>query len=85
MLPVDVAVWLVRVAGAYLLAGFLFAIGFAFWLVNRLDPVAAHGTRPFRLLIIPGATLLWPLLLMRVFRGDWSPPTEQTGHRRTAA
>ena len=85
MLPVDVAIWLVRGAGAYLLAGFLFAIGFAFWLVNRLDPVAAHGTRPFRVLIIPGATLLWPLLLTRVLRGDRSPPTERTAHRRTTA
>jgi hypothetical protein len=34
--------------------------------VNRLDAVAAHGTTGFRLLLVPGAALLWPLLLRRV-------------------
>ncbi len=75
------ASWFVWLTGGYLLLGLGFAIPFAFRLVNRLDPVAAHGTRPFRLLIIPGATLLWPLLLRRVLRRDTMPPTERTAHR----
>lgn len=75
------ATWLVRSTAAYLLLGLGFAIPFAFRLVNQLDPVAAHGTRPFRVLLIPGATLLWPLLLRRVLRGDRVPPVEHTAHR----
>jgi hypothetical protein len=75
------ASWLLRATAGYLLLGLGFAIPFAFGLVNRLDPVAAHGTRPFRVLLIPGATLLWPLLLRRVLRGDSMPPVERTVHR----
>lgn len=69
MLSYHVATWLVRLAGLYLLAGAVFAPLFAFRWVNRLDPVAAHGTRGFRLLLLPGSVLLWPLLARRVLRG----------------
>jgi hypothetical protein len=84
MISPEVASWLVRLSGAYLGFGLVFAVPFAFGLVNRVDPVAAHGTRPFRVLIIPGAALLWPLLLQRVLRGETAPPVEQTAHRRPA-
>jgi hypothetical protein len=81
MISTQLATWIVRLAGAYLAAGVLFAVPFAFRLVNRLDAVAARGTLPFRLLLIPGATLLWPLLLIRWLRGVQSPPIERTAHR----
>lgn len=84
MISPAIAIWLVRLAGAYLGLGLLFAVPFAFGLVNRIDPVAAHGTRPFRFLLLPGATLLWPLLLRRLIRGDIAPPMERTAHRRVA-
>jgi len=76
--------WLVRLAGAYLAAGALFAPLWAFRLVNRTDPVAAHGTPGFRLLILPGALLLWPLLLGRLLGGTRVPPLERTAHRTAA-
>ena len=82
MISLAVAIWLVRLTGVYLGMGLGFAVLFAFRLVNRMDPVAAHGTRPFRFLLLPGATLLWPLLLGRFIRGDTAPPTERTAHRR---
>jgi hypothetical protein len=82
MISPQVASWLVRLSAAYLGAGLLFAGLFAFRLVNRMDVVAAHGTRPFRLLLLPGATLLWPLLLSRWLRGIDAPPVERTPHRR---
>ena len=81
MLSSEIASWIVRLVGAYLATGVLFAGPFAFRLVNRLDPVAAHGTAPFRLLLLPGATLLWPLLLARWLRGVRTPPMERTAHR----
>ena len=62
------AVWLVRLAGLYLAVGVLFALPFAARWVNRLDPVAAQGTPGFRMLLLPGAILLWPLLARRLWR-----------------
>ncbi len=58
-----IATWLVRIIGAYLIVGACFALPFAARWVNRLDEVAAHGTPGFRLLVLPGAMLLWPVLL----------------------
>jgi hypothetical protein len=74
MLPLALATWIAGLAAAYLAIGFLFALPFAFRWVGRLDPVAAHGSRGFRLLLLPGATLLWPFLLARLVRGCESPP-----------
>lgn len=82
MASLTLATWLVRLGGLYLATGLLFAIPFAFRLVNRTDPVATHGTLGFRLLILPGAMLLWPLLLSRFLRGTTSPPMERSAHRR---
>jgi hypothetical protein len=84
MLSYSVATWVVRLATAYLVVGLGFGVIFAYRLVNRMDPVAAHGTGPFRLLIIPGATLLWPMLLARVVSGVRAPPMERTAHRSPA-
>jgi hypothetical protein len=83
MISVFAATWLVRIVGLYLGLGLVFAVGFAFRWVNRTDAVAAHGTAGFRLLLLPGATLLWPLLLRRLLRGDRHPPVECTAHRAT--
>jgi len=84
MLSPLLATGIVRLVEAYLAAGLLFALPFAFRLVNRLDAVAAHGTGPFRILVVPGAVLLWPLLLRRLIRGDTAPPAERTAHRQAA-
>lgn len=67
MISYPLATWLVRLGALYLGVGLLFSAGFAFRWVNRLDPVAAHGTTGFRLLLVPGAALLWPFLLRRAF------------------
>lgn len=70
--------------GIYLAVGLLFAIPFALIGVERIDPHAAHGSWGFRLLIIPGTTALWPLLLKRWMKGAKEPPEECNGHRRAA-
>jgi hypothetical protein len=52
--------------------------------LGRLDPVAAHGTWGFRLLVLPGLAAFWPLILFRVARGRGQPPLESNAHRRAA-
>jgi hypothetical protein len=69
---------------AYALAGATFAVSFAAFGVTRLDPAARGATLGFRLLILPGASALWPLLLRRWLRGDPTPPRERNAHRRAA-
>jgi hypothetical protein len=59
---------LVGVAEAYLTAGLLFAVPFVARWAGRLDPAARAGSLGFRLMILPGAALLWPLLARRLVR-----------------
>ena len=67
--------------GVYLACGVIFALPFAFLGVGRIDPHASHGSWGFRLLIVPGAAALWPLLLRRWLSGVHEPPEECTPHR----
>ena len=68
----------------YLGCGLVFAIPFAFFGVGRIDPHAAHGSRGFKLLIIPGAMTFWPLFVRRWVKGIQEPPEECNAHRRAA-
>jgi hypothetical protein len=74
---------LVLGAGCYLAAGLVFALAFVTAGVQRVDPAARDGTWGFRLLILPGAAALWPLLLARWVRGG-PPPEERNAHRDAA-
>lgn len=49
----------------YLAAGLTFALVFAWRGAGAIDGNAGTGSLGFRLLIIPGAALLWPLLAPR--------------------
>jgi hypothetical protein len=53
----------------YALAGLLFAIAFVVRGVAAIDPIARGAGIGFRLLILPGAAALWPMLLVRWIRG----------------
>jgi hypothetical protein len=68
----------------YLVCGLVFAAPFVLVSVGKIDPHAAHGTWAFRLLIIPGTILLWPLLACRWFKGVHQPPEERNAHRLSA-
>jgi hypothetical protein len=54
----------------YGMAGILFAVVFVAWRIHSIDPAASRGTLGFRLIILPGAAVLWPLLLVRWIRSD---------------
>ena len=72
---------LVTAAGVHLALGVAFAIPFALKGAATIDPDAAGATWGFRLLLVPGATLLWPLMARRWARGA-PPPEERTPHKR---
>ena len=59
------AQWFVNIFAAYVAIGLFFAIVFATVGVSRIDPVAKGSGIGFRMIILPGATALWPLLLWR--------------------
>ncbi len=79
-----IAAILLSLAGLYLRCGFIFAIPFVLVGVGKIDPHAAHGSWGFRILILPGTTLLWPLLAKRWIRGVHEPPEEKNAHRLNA-
>lgn len=83
-MTLTVATWLATGLGVYALLGILFAIPFVFVGAGRIDPVAKEGTWGFRLLILPGAVALWPLLAKRWLGGTTSPPEENNPHRCAA-
>ena len=63
------AYWFVGFLSAYAAVGLAFAVAFVTAGVQRVDPVANHAPLGFRLIILPGAAALWPLLLARWIRG----------------
>jgi hypothetical protein len=82
----------------YAALGAVFAVLFALRGARAVDPVAEHATIGFRLLVLPGATLLWPLLARRwwlaatgrrIVPGErtevWSPGSERLRARALGA
>ncbi len=56
---------ILAVIGAYLAVGIVFAIVFVLAGVVRIDPAAARSSVRARLIFMPGAAALWPLLALR--------------------
>ena len=83
-MPTSLPGWTLSVVGLYLGLGVLFAIAFVLKGAGRVDPLARQGTWGFRLLILPGAAALWPLLASRWRKGVDTPPEERTPHRQHA-
>lgn len=80
MLVAQIIVW---IATAYLGFGLLFGVAFVIAGAGRLDPHAKAGTWGFKILILPGSVLLWPLLLPRWLAGG-RQPAERNAHRVAA-
>jgi hypothetical protein len=66
------------------LSGLLFAIPFLIAGVGRIDSQAAGTGLGFRLIILPGVVIFWPLLLRRWAAGRREPPVEKNAHRTAA-
>ena len=49
----------------YLLIGLIFSIAFVVKGVNIVDDAATGGSFWFKLILIPGSTALWPVLLAK--------------------
>ena len=77
-----VAQWIVNLAMIYAAVGLAFAITFVLFGVGRIDESAKGAPIFFRLLILPGAAALWPVLLRRLLRGQTQPPVEKNPHRQ---
>lgn len=75
--------WILSLLGIYLAIGFLVAVPFAWKGATKIDPAAADGTWGFKLLVIPGAMVFWPLLLHRWLKAV-PQPEECSAHRRLA-
>ena len=66
---------LVESARIYALAGVVFALAFAWRGAGAVDAVARHPTLGFRILVVPGAALLWPLMAVRWWRAARGSPS----------
>jgi len=62
------AEWLVNVLIAYGALGALFAAAFVTRGIGRVDPAAKGTGAGFRLIVLPGSVVLWPLLLAEWIR-----------------
>ncbi|MDX2031631.1 MAG: hypothetical protein SF339_13230 [Blastocatellia bacterium] len=76
--------WVARLAAIYVLLGIAFGVAFALIGAGRLDPAAREAGWGFRVLILPAAAGLWPILLLRWIRGQAEPPAERNPHRDAA-
>ena len=65
--PVTIAMALIVFCEAWLWIGLLVGLWFIAFAIDRVDP-AARGAYLFRPLLLPGAALLWPLVLWRYRR-----------------
>ena len=75
----------VNLAGIYLVIGCVLGPLMVWGASSRLDSAVSASTFGFRLMILPGSILLWPILLGRVIRGRGTPPEEHNAHRDAAA
>ncbi len=66
----------------YFSAGILFAFFFIAAGITRIDAATKQSGWGFRLLMLPGAMALWPILLPRVIAGKAHLPIETNAHRR---
>lgn len=61
------ATTLVFICKAWLLTGLLIGLVFTLFVIDRIDS-AARGSYVFRLLLLPGLALLWPIVVWRSAR-----------------
>ncbi len=68
----------------YAVIGFSFYILFIIYGIHYVDPGAKDSTIYFKLFILPGLILFWPLFAMRWIIRVNPPPVEKNAHREAA-
>lgn len=81
MFELETAIWISRILETYVALGLLVSPWLIFLAGGRIDGGLPRSGLAFRLMILPGFVLLWPLLVARGWRGTGTPPTERTAHR----
>lgn len=84
-MPTETAAIISNAILLYLFIGFVFSFIFVALAIQRIDPAANGASWQVRLLLIPGAVLLWPLLAWRWARHPNGIPVERTPHKLRAA
>lgn len=64
----NIVSFLLLLVAVYLTLGLVFAVPFVIKGINKIDEGAHGSTWGFRILIIPGTIVFWPLLLRRWLR-----------------
>ena len=64
--------WFVNALVAYAALGLVFGLAFVALGVSRVDPVARGSGLGFRVIVLPGAVALWPVLLKQWIRASWA-------------
>ena len=75
---------IVTILTGYAAIGLGFAVLFVSVGVDKVDHQARGAGIGFRLMILPGVTALWPLLLSRWIRRVSEPQVERNAHRARA-
>ncbi len=68
------------IIAGYAAAGLLFGLLFVIVGAGRLDPNARGASIGFRILILPGLLVFWPLFAYRWIVGRDEPPEERSAH-----
>lgn len=73
---------LAAVLKSWLVVGMVFAAPFLAVGIERIDPATRGAGLGFRLIVLPGVVLLWPVLLWRwIFAGSTDPEgSERNAH-----
>lgn len=61
------------IAGIYLVCGFVFALAFIFKGAQVIDEAAKDSSAGFKIIIIPGTMVFWPLLLIKWIHTSKNP------------
>lgn len=68
----------------YTIIGLLFSCVFIFFGLEELDPAAKGAMPVFKIFIVPGLAVFWPLFAIRWIIGVRRPPQERNAHRVAA-
>lgn len=61
----EVVQYILQFTGIYLALGALFSLVFYFKGLKHIDAIGHNGSLFFKLLILPGLVMLWPIFLIK--------------------